>query len=201
MSTTPRRRTTAAVLAVGALLSVTGCNESDTAATVDGRVISESAAREAAHQIATNFQGAEGFTTADAVGSLINAPFILAAADKAGHPYSEQAARAQMTKVSDPLPETIELVRANFAYAQLQQTAPDAAQDIIAGLRKAHITVNPRYGHFDKEQLAIAPTTPNWIATPAVDDVTPTDGPTEPAPADSPTEPAPADSSSSTPAG
>ena len=36
---------------------------------------------------------------------------------------------------------------------------------ILEKLRSAKITVNPRYGTFDAQQVQIVPAAPNWIAS------------------------------------
>ena len=49
----------------------------------------------------------------------------------------------------------------------MQLAIPSLSQasktSILAKLGKAKITVNPRYGTFDAKQVAITPTSPNWI--------------------------------------
>lgn len=158
------KRATVLALALGSAIALTGCGETDLAARVNGQVISEADAKVAAAQIRENFpEAAAQFQTSDAVAALINAPFIIAAADKNGMPYSEQQARADLTNVSDPSPATIELVRSNSALQQLQQASPAAIEEIVADLRSAKITINPRYGTFDREQVQVVPVTPNWI--------------------------------------
>ena len=44
------------------------------------------------------------------------------------------------------------------------QELDQASKNLIVGeLNKAKITVNPRYGTFDPKQVAMTPTSPNWI--------------------------------------
>ena len=172
------KRAVALALALGSALALSGCGETDLAARVNGTVISEDAAQAAAAQIRQNYpQEAAEFETSDAVAALINAPFIIAAAEKNGQPYSVEQARADLTNVSDPTPETLDLVRSNAALQQLQQTAPQAIDEIVAGLRSAKISVNPRFGSFDSEQVQLLPANPNWIAPAGASPEVPTETP------------------------
>ena len=58
---------------------------------------------------------------------------------------------------------TVEVVRANYALYQMEQTDPTMIDQVIAELKKAKITVNPRYGRFDAATLEMVPVTPNWV--------------------------------------
>lgn len=149
-----------ALLAVGAALVLSGCGTRDVAATVDGRVISESNAQQAAAQINQVFHPQNGFSTRDAVGLLISAPMRIQAAAASGHPQSESMARAQLPGLQDPNPATVELVRADAATQYLSQAQ---RLQILTALKKARIVVNPRYGSFDLTQGAMQATTPDWI--------------------------------------
>jgi hypothetical protein len=162
---TKRLRVVTALAALSGALLLAGCGEGDVAATVNGTAISEKAAQVAAEQITTNFQLEEPFTTAKAVGALINAPFILEVADATGHGQSEAAARALLTKVPNPSAEAILLVRANVAQNEIGEVDPDAFNQVVEGLQAATITVNPRYGTYDFEAFGVGASTPNWIAT------------------------------------
>lgn len=160
MAATVSARRAAALVAVGAAVALSACGSSNTAAVVDGRVISESDAQQAAAQINDTFHPQNGFTTRDAVGSLITAPLLIEAAAKSGHPQSASAARAQMPTLHNPSDATIELVQADTALQFLTQ---QDKVNVVSQLKKQHITVNPRYGTFDASQGSISAQTPNWI--------------------------------------
>lgn len=165
ISTSRRARVrVSAAAAVGAALLLTGCGQSDVAAKVGDRVISENAARIAAEQIRANFD-AGTFGTPEAVRSLISAPLIIEAGAKAGIPFSVEAARSAFAKTNDPTPEAIELLRANYVMSQIQ--GQPALSEVSTELLKSKIVINPRYGKWDAKTADIANPTPNWLkATP-----------------------------------
>ncbi len=147
-------------VAAVAALGLSGCGGADTAAVVDGDVITVQDAQTAAQQINEAFDLQQPLTTTDAVASLVTAPFIIRAAQKAGHPQTSTAARAAMPKLSDPSQETIDLVRANNAVRTLDQ---DTQNQILDDIAKADVEINPRFGSFDPQQGMVAEK-PNWIA-------------------------------------
>lgn len=162
-----RLRAIAAASALAASLTLGGCGlgHADMAAKVDGRVITEDAARTAAEQINTAFTPDQPLSTANAVEWLVSAGSIIKVAESKGHIVTPDTARSAMaSKVSDPTPETLDIVRANFAWNWLQQNDPTAPQALAEDLKKTPITVNPRYGVFDKQSTGLAPVTENWIA-------------------------------------
>lgn len=161
LSTSRRARVRAsAAVAVGAAVLLTGCGQSDVAAKVGDRVISENAARVAAEQIRANFD-ADTFGTPEAVRSLISAPLIIAAGEKAGMPFSVEAAKAAFAKTSDPSPEAIELLRANYVASQMQ--GQPALSEVSAELLTSKIVINPRYGTWDAKTADIVDSAPNWL--------------------------------------
>lgn len=159
-------RVATVLVAMSGALALTACGEADVAATVDGRVISEEAVKVATREV--NQVATQPFTTAQVLQQLINAPFVLKAAADAGQGQSEAAARSILVAVKDPSPAALDVVRAVVAQNALQSdptTGQKAYDQFIAALKAAKITVNPRYGSFDRESFSLIPATPNWIAT------------------------------------
>ncbi|CCH75765.1 conserved exported hypothetical protein [Nostocoides australiense Ben110] len=165
------KRAAALGLALAGALTLGGCGgatTSDIAAKVNGTVITEDAARTVAQQIREQFGADAGdFQTPSAVTFLILSKFVLPAAEKAGVHVSEQSIRSELTKVADPAPETIEMLRTNAAAQQLQQQAPEVLSAVLADVEKADITVNPRFGKLDVASGALSPAVPNWIESAA----------------------------------
>ncbi len=154
-----------AAATIGGTLVLGGCGGvggAGVAARVNGHDISEATARETAQQINVAFDLQEPLTTGQAATWLVKAPFILAVADAKGQPVTEATARQSLTKV-DPSDATIEVVRANYALYQMEQSDPTLIDTVIADLKKASITVNPRYGRFDPTSLEMVPVNPDWI--------------------------------------
>jgi hypothetical protein len=157
-----RGRVVAAAIGAAAAVAVAGCSGvggTDTAAIVDGNVITEKEAQEAADQINEAFQLQQPLTTGDTVASLITAPYVIDAASRSGHPQSEAAARQALSAIEDPSDATIELVRANAAF---QSLSPQDHEQILKQISEADLTVNPRYGTFDPSR-GMVQTTPDWI--------------------------------------
>lgn len=157
-----KARTTAIALAgVLALSACSGTSSAETAAVVDGRVITEQQVRVATEQINEAFKPEQPITAAQALTLLIRAPFINEAAAKAGHPQSESAARAAFKDFpEEPAAATVEILQAE---ASLQQIDDAGRQDLTKKFAAVKMTVNPRYGTFDPEQAAIVPDEPNWL--------------------------------------
>jgi hypothetical protein len=150
-----------AAAALAAALAVSGCSTADTAAIVNGEVISETEAQLAATQINEAFNPEQPLDTPGAVASLIAASTINEIALKAGKGESESSARAAMPNLADPAESTIELVKSNFAWQKLSDAEKQAA---LETLKKADVTVNPRYGTFNAENAGFQQSAPNWLA-------------------------------------
>lgn len=157
------------VLALAASLTLGGCGvqswpvshgTTGTAAVVDGQRISESDAMTAAEQINEQFKPQQPLTTADAVNLLIVAPAIISETDKLGHPHSAEAARTQLTSISDPADATVRLVQANNALQTVDATSEKA---VLAAIRKLTVSVNPRFGTFDAAKPGLVAAAPGWI--------------------------------------
>lgn len=158
-----RARTLVAVVVGASALALSACGEPgpNTAAVVNGTVITTSEAQQAATEINQAFAGRlqQPFTTRQAVAGLIGAPFFIQAAEQAGRPVSEAAAKAAMPSLADPSPATVELYRGLASLQGLSQAQQQAALDAAA---KANPDVSPRFGAFDAQRGLVA-TTPDWI--------------------------------------
>jgi parvulin-like peptidyl-prolyl isomerase len=145
---------------VVAVALLSGCASADRAAVVNGHVVTESEAQRSAREINEAFELQQPLGTRDVVGSLITAPLINKVAGEAGKAESDASAREAMPGVQDPSPATLELVKANFA---LQKLTDEEKGRIVEELRRADITVNPRYGRFNPQTVGFEASAPNWI--------------------------------------
>ena len=159
------RRVVAASVLAGALATA-GCGslETDRAATVDGRVITESQVQTAQSQINETFPDAN-LTAADVLSRLVQAPVVLALAAEQGAPLSESVAEATYTgqpgySGEEPATETLDLLRAELALQQLRSTGAQVPVEAFADL---DVDVNPRYGQFDPQTASVTAVTPAWI--------------------------------------
>lgn len=152
-----------AALVVASSLALAGCGTTaDTAAIVDGKVITHEDVRLATEQINAQFKPQTPLTAQSTLTSLILAPALIAAAEKKGRPQSVGSARSRLRDIADPADATIELVRASDAAGGL--TAEDEAS-VLAAIRKQDVTVNPRYGAFDATKPGLVESVPAWIST------------------------------------
>ncbi|CCH80287.1 conserved exported hypothetical protein [Nostocoides japonicum T1-X7] len=181
---TPRRvkaplRGIIAATALAGALALTGCGSESwsgsagTAAVVDGDRIATQDVMVAAQQINEQFKPDTPLTTTTALNYLVVAPAYIAVAEKNGIPTSAAAARTQLTSVPDPNDETVRLLQVNDVatvisqWGQSQQTqakATEVQKEIVAAIDKQQISLNPRFGTFDKSQFAIKAAAPNWIS-------------------------------------
>ena len=138
-----------AAVAMAAALTVSGCATADTAAVVNGQVISEVEARQAAREINEAFKPQTPLDT----------PGAVQLADRgADHQRRRAAGRQGGVRLVGALGDarcrradpgaTIDLVKANFA---LQKMSDAEKQMVVDELKKAEITINPRYGSFDRD--------------------------------------------------
>lgn len=157
-----KARTTALALAgVLALSACAGTSSAETAAVVDGRVITEQQVRDATEQINGAFQPEQPITAGQALTLLIRAPYINEAAVKAGRAQSESAARAAFNDYGEPVSDsTVEVLQAE---ASLQQIDDAARQSLTQQFAALDMTINPRYGRFDPAQAAVVLERPNWL--------------------------------------
>lgn len=177
-SVRPRTVALAASLALLAGGGLTGCAQSDTAAMVDGRRISETEVLASTDQIA-RISGPQGAPTPSmVVSALILAPMINEEAARGGRAGSDAAARAQLaeTGIEDPTQGLLEIQKAQAAQ---QRLTPAQVEALTARVRDAEITVNPRYGTLDRSKMQLAPADGNWIdpdAAQPAPELTPAEG-------------------------
>ena len=157
-----KARTIALALAgVLALSACSGTSSAQTAAVVDGRVITEQQVREATEQINAAFKPEQPLTAAQALTLLIRAPYINKAAADAGRAQSESAARAAFKDYQGtPSDATVEVLQAE---ASLQQIDDAGRQKLTKEFAALDMTINPRYGTFDPAQAAVVGEQPNWL--------------------------------------
>jgi hypothetical protein len=141
------------------LVSGCGAKQSDTAAVVNGTVISENDVQTVSRQRSAADQGREKFSASDALFGLILAPFVFAESNRQRKSVPDQQVLQIIGKIPKPTPAT-----ANFVKMQLllQQLDPTSLTRIGAQLGQAKIVVNPRYGTYLPKQ-GLVQTSPNWI--------------------------------------
>ncbi len=169
--TLPVRRL-AAALVLGAALVTSGCGntQANRAAVVDGHVIPETEVQEAMAQI-NEMQPAlfqQALTPSGTLTALVRAPVILDYLGKKGFVASESRARqeARDRGVPDPGDGTLQIIRFATALTDANTSGNFGDTETIElseALRAQDVVVNPRYGEFDSESAAIAPTVPGWI--------------------------------------
>ncbi len=167
------RLVAAAVTAVAVLAGCAG--QPGAAAVVDGRSISTAELATAYEQLAPIFAGAGA---QDVLGVLITEPFAAQVASDRGVGVNDEQALDLLRQVATQAlgeekgaelefgPGAIAVGRYSLAASALRDLSDaDAAaaeyQDLV---RAADIDVNPRFGSFDADTLAVAlPSTPSWI--------------------------------------
>lgn len=158
-------KASATALALAGALALSACSgatSAQTAAVVEGRVITEQQVREATDQINKAFTPEQPLTPAQTLTLLIRAPYINEAAAAAGRAQSESAARAALVDFpEEPLDSTVEILRAEASLQQIDDAGRQALGQKFADI---DMTVNPRYGTFDPAQSAVVVSRPNWIA-------------------------------------
>ncbi|KRE43939.1 hypothetical protein [Knoellia sp. Soil729] len=163
MKAVKARTTVLALASVLALSACSGTTSAQTAAVVDGRVITEQQVRVATEQINKAFKPEQPLTADQALTLLIRAPYINEAAAKAGAPQSRSAARAAFKDFpEEPSDATVEILQAE---ASLQQIDDAGRQDLTKKFAAIDMTVNPRYGTFDPSVAAVIPDQPNWLVS------------------------------------
>lgn len=151
-------------------LSACGAQEAGAAAIVNGVVVRDQDVQIVSNQLNVLIpDGQQKLSPSDILYVLILAPYVSDEAKRVKKTVSSSEARKAIpAKVADPSPATVEFVRMNLATQRLD---PTSGPFIVSRLRKAKITVNPRYGTFDAEKLVITSASPNWIKAgrPSVD--------------------------------
>ncbi|WP_249138688.1 hypothetical protein [Phycicoccus avicenniae] len=167
--TLPVRRT-AAALTLAAALVTAGCGslETDRAATVDGRVITETEVQTVIEEVNAMGVLQQPFDPTSALTALVRADPALAFFEENGIVASESVAErdARQAGVREPSDATVRVLRffnALNTAAQSQQFTPEDEQALVARINEQDIEVNPRFGDFDSDVAAVAPMTPEWI--------------------------------------
>jgi len=147
---------------LGATLALSACGtqELNAAAIVNGTAIKDKDVQIVSLQLNKLTQGQQKLTTGNVLVSLILAPYVLTEASRIGKNVSDAEVRKVIEKVPEPAPPTMEFVRMQLALQSLDEPG---RVSILTKLSKAKITVNPRYGKFDLKQVALVPSSPNWI--------------------------------------
>ena len=145
-------RASATALALAGVLAISACagtTSAETAAVVEGRVITEQQVRDATDQLNEAFTPEQPFTASQILTLLVRAPYVTAAAAEAGRAQSESVARAvpELQKLGEPPAEaTLEILQAE---ASLQQVDDAGRQALGKKFADIDMTINPRYGTFD----------------------------------------------------
>lgn len=161
MKAVKARSTAIALAGILALSACSGTTSAETAAVVDGRVITEQEVREATSQINKAFNPQQPLTAAQTLTLLIRAPYINEAAAAAGRAQSESAARAALEDLpEEPADSTVEILQAE---ASLQQVDDAGRQALTQKFAEVDMKINPRYGRFDPQQASLVATSPNWL--------------------------------------
>ena len=161
MKAVKARSTAIALAGILALSACSGSTSAETAAVVDGRVITEQEVREATSQINKAFNPQQPLTAAQTLTLLIRAPYINEAAAAAGRAQSESAARAALKDLpEEPADSTVEILQAE---ASLQQVDDAGRQALTQKFAEVDMKINPRYGRFDPQQASLVATSPNWL--------------------------------------
>lgn len=146
----------------GAALLLSGCGTANTAAIVDGHRITQSGLQEAAEQIAQ--YAPQPMPARDVLTRLIIAPTVLDVLGEREVTITDAAARSRLADIDAPVPYVVELTRLDLAIGQMTQ---EDFAEITSRLGELDVDVNPRYGEFNADQVAVVPATAEWIVSPA----------------------------------
>lgn len=161
MALAPSKHLKFLTLLLGATLALSACGQpAGAAAIVDGTTISEKNVQTVSTQLNSMATGQNKLTPSIVLLNLILSPYVLAEADRAGKGVPDAQARKVIPKVANPSRATLDFVRMQLAIPSLTTEAKAA---ILTKVGKAKVTVNPRYGTFNAKQIALTPTSPNWI--------------------------------------
>ena len=170
--TRTRRRAAAVALTAVLGMGLSGCGSASagSAAVVDGRRISVSDLQTATQQVGVYAQ--QEVAQANVLMLLIVAPTVASMASARGVGVSDDDVRVELAStVKDPSPSTIAVVRANAALQRMTSAGDtDVMQvrdELVKRMASSEVTVNPRYGTFDKTKPAIDPAQTNWLVAPS----------------------------------
>jgi hypothetical protein len=176
----------AAACALVPLLAACGTTQAGAAAVVGGRRITVDEVQTATEQLKGLVQDPSQITQQLVLGWLIANPYAVQVASEQGKGVSRSDAlnffkQAHFTNSSGgttPSQSAVTAVQTAYALQLLTaqtgdpQTAQKAVNEIIADLKAAKVTVNPRYGTFDYAwdaqtgAFTLSPRKEAWIATP-----------------------------------
>lgn len=191
----PRAAALVPALAVTAAL-LTGCGgpaQSGSAAVVGDRRITEADLQTATRELQKVVGPDNPLTQSQVLSWMVLAPFTLDVAAKNGIGVSSDDAVTTLEgRVTDPADSTLLAARSAIALSRLsrgldQAASQQAYNDVLAQVKAVKITVNPRYGSFDKEKFSVEAVAPDWLvkqAGPAPTD--PAQGGVQPAPTATP---------------
>jgi hypothetical protein len=155
------------VAALGAMALLGGCGfetRQQAAAVVNGEVIHEADVRKTFDQLkAAKLNFAENIV----VTALVAAPLLKDAVAQSGSWKPDQTYASVISSIPDATDTTKEFVEA-VALIQSQKMTPADVAAYRADLKKADITVNPRYGSVVPSEegpvyFTIGQQTPNWV--------------------------------------
>lgn len=154
------------LLAATLVLSACGTQQAGSAAIIDGQTISDKDVHETTLQLNTLARTPqEKFTPSTVLVQMIVAKYVLPEAERAGKTATDAQARQVIAKVASPSRLTLDFVRSQLV---IQSLTSAGQASVLAKIRKAKVTVNPRYGTFtfNADGLGITPPAPNWIKAP-----------------------------------
>jgi hypothetical protein len=176
----------AAALAVTPLISACGTTQAGAAAIVGDRRITVDEVQTATEQLKGLVQDPSQITQQLVLGWLIANPYAVQVAGEQGKGVSrndalnffEQAHFTNSGGGTTPSEAAISAVQSAYALQLLTgqtadpQTAKKAVDEILADLKAAKVSVNPRYGAFDyawddqTQSFTLSPRNEAWLATP-----------------------------------
>jgi hypothetical protein len=197
----------AASLALTPLLGACG-TQAGAAAVVGDRRITVGELQTATSEVRSIVQDPSQVNQQLVLGWLIAHPYVVQVASEQGKGVSRQDAESFFTRSNfttaaggtTPSESSVDAVQTAYALSLLtgQDSTPEVAKksvdEVLADLKAARVTVNPRYGTFDyrwdeqSQTFTLSPRSPNWLAPAGPP-------PATPAPAGAPT-PTPTPSSS-----
>lgn len=96
---------------------------------------------------------------------LIAEPHLIKAARDAGLDVTDAEAQAALPQAPEANADALRALKAQIALNKLTQGQQGPALEGVAtALRQEGVRVNPRYGRFDNQSLAILDAQPNWLA-------------------------------------
>jgi hypothetical protein len=155
------------VAALGAVSLLGGCGfetRQQAAAVVNGEVIHESDVRQTYDQLkAAKLDFAENIV----VTALVAAPLLKSVVDRSGSWKPDETYASVISSIPDATETTKEFVAA-VALIQSQKMTPADVAAYRADLKKADISVNPKYGSVVQSAqgpvyFTIGQQTPNWV--------------------------------------